>query len=418
MIKPHRLIDQWRFALLLCILLPTAAISQTTKTDLKPTVILISVDGMRADYLDRFKPPALTHMANKGVRAEWMIPSFPTKTFPNHYTIATGLYPANHGIVENNVYDFGTVFTMSKREEVRNPRWWGGEPIWVTATKQGQLAGSYFFVGTEAPIERVNIWKTRYYNGRVPNNMRVDKVLSWLDNPLKDRPSIITLYFSDVDDAGHEFGPDAEETKYAVWDVDSSIERLMLGLKKRGIEKNVNVIVVSDHGMAKVNVRNTTFLDDHFDFEDTERILWTSEIVQIFPRSGREETIFEKIKDLPHVTCWKKAQIPERFHYRQGKRVAPIVCSSQEGWITTSHKRYNDWIDDLDNLDQPRGAHGYDNSLESMRAAFIAHGPAFKSGYVAKPFPNVDVYNVMCRILGLRPAPNDGKLSRVREMLK
>ena len=136
-----------------------------------------------------------------------MIPSFPTKTFPNHYTIATGLYPANHGIVENNVYDFGTVPTMSKREEVRNPRWWGGEPIWVTATKQGQLAGSYFFVGTGAPIESVNLWKTRYYNGRVPNGMRVDKVLSWLDNPVAERPTMITLYFSDADDAGTSSGP-------------------------------------------------------------------------------------------------------------------------------------------------------------------------------------------------------------------
>lgn len=405
-------------AVILCIFLSAPVFSQTKIADLKPTVILISIDGMRADYLDRFKPPALTQMAKTGVRAEWMIPSFPTKTFPNHYTIATGLYPANHGIVENNVYDFGTVFTMSKREEVRNPRWWGGEPIWVTATKQGQLAGSYFFVGTEAPIERVNIWKTRYYNGRVPNNMRVDKVLSWLDNPVNDRPTMITLYFSDVDDAGHEFGPDAEETKYAVWDVDSSIERLMHGLKKRGIENKANVIVVSDHGMAKVNVRNTTFLDDHFDFDDTERILWTSEIIQIFPKPGREESIYANIKDLSHVTCWKKKDIPERLNYRQGKRVAPIVCSSQEGWITTNHKRYEDWIDDLDDLDRPRGAHGYDNALESMRATFIAHGPAFKSGFVAKPFPNVDVYNVMCKVLGLKPAANDGDLSRVRPMLK
>ncbi|MGD9628037.1 MAG: ectonucleotide pyrophosphatase/phosphodiesterase [Pyrinomonadaceae bacterium] len=413
----HRRPKKFQFAVLLCIFLSAAAFSQTKIADLKPTVILISIDGMRADYVDRFIPPALTQMAKTGVRAEWMTPSFPTKTFPNHYTIATGLYPANHGIVENNVYDFDTVFTMSKREEVRNPRWWGGEPIWVTATKQGQLAGSYFFVGTEAPIERVNIWKTRYYNGRVPNNMRVDKVLSWLDNPVNDRPTIITLYFSDVDDAGHEFGPDAEETKYAVWEVDSSIERLMQGLKKRGIENKANVIVVSDHGMAKVNVRNTTFLDDHFDFDDTERILWTSEIIQIFPKPGKEESIYAKIKDLPHVSCWKKADIPERLNYRQGKRVAPIVCSSQEGWITTNHKRYEDWIDDLDDLDRPRGAHGYDNAIESMRATFIAHGPAFKSGFVAKPFPNVDVYNVMCEILGLKAAPNDGDLSRVRPML-
>ena len=385
---------------------------------LRPTVILISIDGMRADYLDRYKPPALSLLAADGVRARWMIPSFPTKTFPNHYTVATGLYPANHGIEENNVYDFGTVLTMSKREEVRNPRWWGGEPIWVTAQKQGQLAASYFWPGTEAPIANESPWKYRYYNGKVPNFLRVDKVLSWLDNPATNRPTMITLYFSDVDDAGHEFGPDAEETQYALLEVDSSIERLMSGLRRRGIFDKVNVIVVSDHGMATVDVRKTTFLDDHFDFDDTERILWTSEIIQIFPKPGKEDAILDKIKDLERVTCWRKSEIPERLNYRQGKRVAPIVCSSDEGWVTTSRKRHEDWLKELDDPNRPRGAHGYDNALGSMRATFIAHGPAFKKAYVAEPFPNVDVYNVMCRILGIKPAANDGDFARVRSMLR
>ena len=396
----------------------TANYSQERIRDLRTTVILISIDGMRADYLDRYQPKELSRLASEGVRAKWMIPSFPSKTFPNHYTVATGLYPANHGIVENNVYDFGKVLTMSNREEVRNPRWWGGEPIWVTARKQGQLAGSYFWPGTEAPIANEHPWKYRYYNGKVPNMMRVDKVLSWFDNQAANRPTMITLYFSDVDDAGHEFGPDADETKYALWEVDASIERLMAGLRGRGIEDKVNVIVVSDHGMAKVDVRKTTFLDDHFDFDDAERILWTREIVQIFPKPGKEDGIFEKIKDLPHVTCWKKKDIPDRLNYKQGKRVAPIICSTEEGWVTTNHKRYEDWLDDIEDVSQPRGAHGYDNTLESMRATFIAHGPAFKKGYVAEPFLNVDVYNVMCTILGLTPAPNDGDLKRVNGMLR
>jgi hypothetical protein len=154
--------------------------------DLKPTVILISLDGFRWDYTDRYAPPAISRLAREGVRAKWMIPSFPTKTFPNHYTIATGLYPSHHGIVENNVYDFGIVFTMSKREEVQNPRWWWGEPIWVTAEKQGQIAASYFFVGTETMIqgEAPTFWRT--YNGRVPNIMRVDKTLSYLDLPVEN----------------------------------------------------------------------------------------------------------------------------------------------------------------------------------------------------------------------------------------
>lgn len=403
------------FIFLICAL---GVFGQKPVEDLKPTVILISLDGFRYDYLEKFQPPALNKLAKNGVRAKWMIPSFPTKTFPNHYTIATGLYPANHGIVENSVYDFGTVFSMSKRKEVQNPRWWGGEPIWVTAEKQGQIAASYFFVGTEAKIVGVQPTFWRAYNGTVPAEMRVDKVLGWLDLPQKERPTMITLYFSDVDDAGHAFSPDAEETKYAVWNVDRYVERLMKGLEARRIDQNVNVIIVSDHGMAPVFLKQTTFLDDYFDFKLAEKILWTNEIVQIFPKEGKTDEIFSKINALKNTTCWKKADIPARLNYRQGKRVAPIICTSDEGWITTSRERYKDWTADLEDLDEPRGAHGYDNRYQSMQATFIAHGAAFKNGFVAEPFENVQVYNLMCQILGLKPAKNDGNLDTVRGMLK
>lgn len=408
----------FRVALFLLLLSIFPAFAQQPVRDLKPTVILISLDGFRYDYLDKFNPPTLNQLAKTGVRAKWMIPSFPTKTFPNHYTIATGLYPAHHGIVENNVYDFGKVFTMSQREEVQNPRWWLGEPIWVTAQKQGQIAASYFFVGTEAKIEGYQPQFWRAWNGTVPPQMRVDKVLSWLDMPQDKRPTMITLYFSDVDDAGHAFSPDAEETKYAVQNVDGYIERLMNGLKARGVDEQVNVIIVSDHGMAPVNLRQVTFLDDHFNFYWAERILWTNEIIQIFPKKDKTEAILSRINNLPHVTCWKKSEIPDRLKYKDGARVAPIVCSSEEGWITTSHARYDDWTDDIDDMDNPRGAHGYDNRYQSMQATFIAHGASFKKGYVAEPFENIQVYNLMCQILGLKPAKNDGDLDVVRGMLR
>lgn len=385
--------------------------------DLKPTVILISLDGFRYDYLEKYNPPVLNKLAREGVRAKWMIPSFPTKTFPNHYTIATGLYPAHHGIVENNVYDFGTVFTMSKREEVQNPRWWLGEPIWVTAETQGQIAASYFFVGSETLIKGEAPTFRRMYDGDVPPQMRVDKALSWLDLPADQRPTMMTLYFSDTDDAGHAFSPDAEETKYAVLNADSYIERLLKGLEARKIDKKVNIIVVSDHGMASVDLRKTTFLDDYFDFDLTERILWTNEIVQIFPKKGQEDNIYSKIKNLPRTTCWKKAEIPARLNYQDSPRIAPIVCSTEEGWLTTSRKRYDDWMKDVADVTKPRGAHGYDNKYQSMQATFIARGEAFKKGYIAEPFENIQVYNLMCNILGLKPAKNDGDFEKIKIIL-
>ena len=387
--------------------------------DLKPTVILISLDGFRADYLEKFKPPTLNELARTGVRAKWLIPSFPSKTFPNHYTIATGLYPEHHGIIENNIYDFGAIFGIDKKPEVQDPRWWLGEPIWVTAEKQGQRAAAYFFPGTETSIEGFRPTLTKEYNGKSPNDLRVDTILAWLDLPAAKRPTMLTLYFSDVDDAGHEFSPDAEETRYAVLEVDDNLRRLVDGLKRRKIFDRLNLIIVSDHGMATVERKNAIFLDDFFDEKtQTEKTLWTGEIVQIFPKAGEESKIINALQSrIKHATCWRKREIPARFRYQSSPRIAPVICSADEGWILTNHKRYDEWRE-RDELRGARGAHGYDNRLESMRATFIAHGAAFKKNYVAQPFENVEIYNLMCKILNLTPAKNDGDLDKVKNLLR
>lgn len=397
--------------------LASLVLGQKRITDLKPTLILISADGFRYDYIDKFDTPTLKSMAADGVRAKWMEPSFPTKTFPNHYTVATGLYPARNGIVDNNVWAFGTVFSMGNRNEVENPRWWLGEPIWVTAQKQGQIAASYFFVGSEAPIKGVRPTFWRSYNGGVPPQMRVDSVLGWLDLPTGKRPTMITMYFSDADDAGHEFGPESTENRYAVSNVDSYVKRLRDGLRARGIENKVNIIFVADHGMAPYKVTNVTFLDDYFDLKLAERVLWSNEMVHIFPKEGQEASIMMKIGNLKNVSCWKKSDVPARFHYSGGDRIAPIVCMSALGWVTTSHPRYDSWMATVPDPERTRGGHGYDPQLPEMRATFIANGPAFKKGYLAEPFSNVNVYNIMCDILGLKPAPNDGVFDSVKGMM-
>lgn len=405
-------------ALLTLLVFAVTADAQNERKDFGETVILLSLDGFRYDYIEKHGAPTLDRYSKQGVRAKWMNVAFPTKTFPNHYTVATGLYPARHGIVDKNVFAFGTVFSMSRREEVENPRWWLGEPIWVTAETQGVKAASFFFVGSEAPVKgvRPSIWNR--YNGGVPPQMRVDTVLSWLDLPERERPRLITFYFSDTDDAGHEFGPDARETKYAVGNVDSYVKRLMDGIEKRGIADRVNVIVVSDHGMAPVDYRNATFLDDHFNLDLAERILWSNEVVHIFPKPGKTEEIHSAVKGLHQVTCWKRDEIPTRFRYSGSDRIAPIVCMSAEGWITTNRQRYNDWMRNIADPERPRGAHGYDPGLTSMRAIFLAWGPSFKNGYTAEPIENVDIYNIVSRILGLKPAENDGDMERVKSMFR
>jgi predicted AlkP superfamily pyrophosphatase or phosphodiesterase len=305
------------------------------------------------------------------------------------------------------------------RQKVGEQRWWWGEPIWVTAEKQGQRSASYFYVGSEAPVMGMHPDHWRPYNGKVPPEMRVDKVLGWLDLPVAERPTIITMYFSDTDDAGHEFSPDSEELKYAALNDDRYIARLMDGLKRRGIDQKVNVIIVSDHGMSPVDIRKASFLDDYFSIDDdAEMVLYTHEINQIFPKPGKLDYIYSRLQAMPHATCWKKGEIPARLHYNEGRRIAPIVCSTEPGYIVTTHKRYSEYTRDIDDPERPRGGHGHDNKYQVMQATFIAHGPAFKRGYVAEPFENIEVYNVMCKILGLTPAKNDGDLNRVRSMLR
>ncbi len=414
----HMFLKKRVIPFVLLLVFVSSGFSQGKKiVDLKPTVILISLDGFRFDYLNKYKPKTLSKLAKDGVRAKWMIPSFPTKTFPNHYTIATGLYPEHHGIIENNIYDFDTVFSLGKREEVQNSRWWLGEPIWVTAEKQGQKAGAFFFPGTEAEIAgfRPTFWNT--YDGKIPNKTRVETILGWLDLPVAERPTIYTLYFSDTDDAGHQSSPDSPELAEAIKKVDSDLKILYDGLKTRGVNKKVNIIIVSDHGMAPVKAENSVLLDEIFDFEDTERILWTGEIVQIFPKDGKEDLIMSKLKDTQHVTCWRKSGIPARLNYDKSPRIAPVVCSAEEGWYMTSNERL-ERDKKREGWGQKRGAHGYDNKYQSMQATFIAHGAAFKKGKVVEPFENIEVYNLMCKILNLKPAKNDGNLENVKDMLR
>ena len=404
--------------LLVVFFLPTLA--QKPIKDLKPTVILIALDGFRADYLDKYQSKTLNELAKNGVRAKWLIPSYPTKTFPNHYTVATGLYPDNHGIIENNMYDenFDAEFHLDN-EEVRKGRWWGGEPIWVTAQRQGQRAASFFYPGTEADIMGVRPTYNKEYNGRVPNEMRVDTILSWLDLPPDKRPTMLTLYFSLIDDAGHEFSGDAVETGYEVQNIDRTIGRLVDGLKKRKIDRQANLIFFSDHGMATYKRRDAIILDEMFDKELAERVFYVGEFVQIFPKVGKEDEIYNSIKSkLPaNAKIYRKSELPEKYKFGKHPRIAPLLVLPDEGAIVMTRKAYDQAKKD-GGLDKPRGAHGYDNSLESMRATFIAHGAAFKRGAIVEPFETIHIYNLMCKILGLTPAKNDGDFMKVKVILR
>ncbi len=230
---------------------------------------------------------------------------------------------------------------------------------------------------------------------------------------------MITLYFSDVDDAGHNYGPGSPETRAAVHKVDSEIKRLADGLRSRGILDKVNLIISSDHGMAPYKNRDSVVLDEMFDVNDAERIFWVGEFTQIFPKPGKEKEIYRSIKSkLPeNAFIYRRNEFPKRFKFGKNKRIAPLVVIPGEGTVVTTRQRM-DRAERDGRLDNTRGAHGYDNDLVSMRAMFVGHGPRFKSSFLAEPFEAVDVYELMCRILNLKPAKNDGKFKRIKSVLR
>jgi predicted AlkP superfamily pyrophosphatase or phosphodiesterase len=372
-----------------------------------PIVVLIGLDGFHPNYLSRQPSRHLRELARQGVQARWMTPVFPSLTFPNFYSIATGLYPEHHGIVSNTMVDSALgSFSLRDRSSVEDPRWWGGEPIWVTAVKQNQRAATYFWPGSEAQIKRVRPTYYKLYDSSVPDAARVWQVLQWLSLPSAQAPSLVTVYFNDVDEAGHRFGPNAPETDSAIARVDSAVGALMDGLDQRGLTGKVNLIVVADHGMAEVAPDHVIHLEQ---FIDTAAVNLVDQgpIVSLSPRSGRGDEIIARLRRAPHLKVYRKSEIPAGLHYRAHSRIQPIVAIADEGWIATARKAGPG----------PRGMHGYPPDLPSMRALFLARGPAFARGAVVPPFQNIHVYNLIAHILRLTPAANDGSLDSIRAVL-
>jgi len=400
--------------LLLLFLLPTHLLAEIR--DLRPTVILISIDGFRYDYFGKASTPNLDSLIARGVRARYMLSSFPTKTFPNHYTIVTGLYPAHHGIIANNMWDdsLHAKFKPSDRKQLQDARWWGGEPIWVTAQKAGQKTAPLYWPGAEAPIDGVmpTYWEAWIEKHETPFDYRVNKLLSWLDLPASDRPTFLTLYFETVDKAGHDYGPDSPQVSQAIETVDRNLGLLLDGLRSRGIEDQVNIIVVSDHGMAACSRERVLMLDDYID-ESTVTVVDTNPVLAIKAKDGNNAALVAKLKRAPHLTVYTRDSVPKRLHFSGNPRITPVIAVADVGWKISSH-------DDTAKHPERKygGDHGYDNAAPEMRAIFLAAGPAFTPHSTLPAFPNVDVYPLLAYLLHVSPARNDGDMNVFRPVLR
>ena len=367
----------------------------------RPLVMLVSIDGFRADYLDRGITPNLSRLAGEGATGP-MRPSFPSVTFPNHYTLVTGLHPDHHGIVGNNMIDaeLGR-FSLGNKQAVTDRRWWDqGEPIWVSAEKAGVKTATMFWPGSEAEIRGVRPSYWTEFDQGMPGDARVDRVLQWMDLPSEQRPQLTTLYFDIVDTQGHRHGPDGAETVAAIRSVDASIGRLVEGLKARGLYERTVLVVVSDHGMAATSPERVTWIDDLID-PAAIQIIYSGAVTFLNPVAGREaEVEAALLGSRPHLDCWKKSEIPARFVLGSNPRVSAIVCASEPGWTFTTKARP---------VTKPGGAHGYDNFSPDMAAIFIARGPGVVQGRRLRDLDSVDVQPFLARILGVDAPLGDGR---------
>ncbi|MCK5484137.1 MAG: alkaline phosphatase family protein, partial [Gemmatimonadetes bacterium] len=412
----------WRDGLLALVLLVAAVTGCTNGSPdvgsgpapVDQIVILVSFDGFRWDYPDRGMSPNLAALAARGVRADGLIPSFPTKTFPNHYTLVTGLVPDHHGIVSNTMWDPDSEawFSMSDRDEVQNGLWWEGEPVWVTAERHGLRTAPLFWPGSEAEIEGFAASHWLPFDGSMPNADRVQWILDLLDGPGDQRPSFLTLYCDETDIVGHNSGPDSEEMLAAIATVDSALGLLVDGLEDRGLLERTNIVVVSDHGMSPTSQERVMFVDDYVDLE-TARVVDWNPVLALWPDEENLADVYESLRDAhPHVSVYMKDSIPERFEYGSHPRVAPIIGIADDGWTITTHSYFENAPEGADG-----GNHGFDHQADDMRGIFIAAGPAFREGARVPAFRNVNVYLLVMKALGLPAVQGDGDLSEVDGIL-
>ncbi|GFP92657.1 ectonucleotide pyrophosphatase/phosphodiesterase family member 1 [Phtheirospermum japonicum] len=399
----------------------TGQISRSLSKLKTPVVLLISSDGFRFGYQFKTNTPNIDRLIQNGTEAELgLIPVFPTLTFPNHYSIVTGLYPAYHGIINNYFTDpvTGDRFTMGSHET----KWWLGEPLWETVANHGLKASTYFWPGSEV---KKGLWDCpkdycKFYNESVPFEERVDTVLNYFDLPSDEIPALMTLYFENPDHQGHKVGPDDLQITEAVAGIDKLIGRLIHGLEKKGVFEDVNIIMVGDHGMVGTCDKKLIFLDDLAKWIGIpkEWVQSYSPLLAIRPPPGYSpKDIVAKINEGlksgsvnngEYLSVYLKEELPSRLHYSASDRIPPIIGLVEEGF-KVEQKRLK--------RQECGGAHGYDNAFFSMRTIFIAHGPQFARGRKVPSFENVQIYNVVTQILNIEGAPNNGSMLFAKSVL-
>ncbi len=372
--------------------------------------VIISLDGLRWDYLDAYDVPFMQQLAREGVKAV-MQPSFPSKTFPNHYTLATGLTPDHHGIIANTFWDRekGVEFSLGNKVTRADGKYYGGDPVWLTAKHQGVKTATVFWVGSDVAIhgEHPTYWRD-YQTQQLDFEGRVDEILRLLKMPEKDRPHLVMAYFEEPDRSGHDYGPMNRLTRRAMEDMDRLLSLMWTRIQMLPIASQVNLIITGDHGMTSVDPKRFVDIDDVLPKH------WYTRFCNDYPTliyaSAPQyiDSICETMQHVDHVRAWKAADIPAYLAYGTNKNMGDVIVLPDVGWLFADKPSK-----------KQRGSHGFDHTAADMQVGFRAIGPDFKVGY-EKPdrFRNVCLYPLLCYLLGVIPSPNDGNLDEVRDMLR
>lgn len=368
-------------------------------------VVLVSLDGFRWDYAKRDGATHLLALGKQGVWApDGMIPSFPSLTFPNHFTIVTGLYPEHHGLVANSFYDpaKNARYAINDPAAVTDGSWYSGTPLWSLAESQGMRTACFFWPGSEAKIAGYQPTYYLHFDNRIDDNARIEQVLAWLRLPPVDRPHFITLYYDEPDHEGHQYGPDAPETKAAVVKVDKLMGKLKEGLDATGLP--IDLVVVSDHGMAKVQgdwITLDTFAD-LTGFETAGSLLYA--------KTDDDATrVYNQLKKASsQFVVYRRKDFPAELDYRDNPRTGDPVVLATGPYVIRAHGPLAGKTDNP----PPAGMHGYDtHKIPEMKASFFAAGPDILPGHTVRPFENVNLYPWLAHMLGLNAPKSDGSLN-------
>lgn len=378
--------------------------------------ILISFDAFRWDYDSRVNTPNLDFVTENGVKALSLQPCFPSKTFPNHLSIITGMYPENHGIISNSIYDTfkRESYGLSKEEAIQNPKWYLGEAFWTTAERQGITTASYFWPGSELTDSLRRPTYFHEYDHNRPYDERVNGVLEWLQLPHKKRPHFITLYFDATDSYGHKYGAESPETDSSIAMLDGYLGMLLDGLREINLLDSTNIIVVSDHGMANTPKERKINIEAMLDGIPCY-ISFGGPILTINPKKGNVDEVYDLLKQKEdHFHVYKRDGVPEYWHYKNHPYLTPLLVVAENGWEV-----YSQYGFESDNEDYGSGNHGWDNYWLDMHGVFYAMGPNFKKGYKTGTIKNIDIYPMLCKIFDILPRQNiDGKFERIESIIK